>query len=122
MQYNLIILQYGLNIAEPDTKDFSFYIQNLIPAIKHLKECFPNADILIMSVSDKCYKRGGKFVTEPSIPLIIEAQKQISMETGCVFWNLFEAMGGKTITLQTKIILTSTLPGLKKSAHFFIIN
>ena len=95
MQYNLIILQYGLNIAEPDTKDFSFYIQNLIPAIKHLKECFPNADILIMSVSDKCYKRGGKFVTEPSIPLIIEAQKQISMETGCVFWNLFEAMGGK---------------------------
>ena len=94
MQYNLIILQYGLNLAKPETKDFSFYTQTMIPAINNLKECFPNADILVMSVSDKCYKRGGSYVTEPSIPLIVEAQEQISKETGCAFWNLFRNMGG----------------------------
>lgn len=94
MNYNLIILQYGLNIAEPNTKDMTFYVEKLIPAINHLKECFPNADIMVMSVSDKCYKRGGRYITEPSIPLIIKAQEQIAKETGCVFWNLYEAMGG----------------------------
>lgn len=94
MHYNLIILQYGLNIAEPETKDLSFYIQAMIPAVNNLKECFPNADILIMSVSDKCYKKGGKYITEPSILKIIEAQEQISKETGCAFWNLYQTMGG----------------------------
>lgn len=94
MQYSLIILQYGLNIVEPETKDLSFYAKTMIPAVNNLKECFPNADILIMSVSDKCYKRGGSYITEPSVPLIIQAQEEISKETGCAFWNLFQTMGG----------------------------
>ena len=93
MSYNLIILQYGLNIAEPETKDLSFYIQAMIPAINNLRECFPNADILLMSVSDKCYKRGGNYITEPSIQAIIAAQEIISKETGCAFWNLFQKIG-----------------------------
>jgi hypothetical protein len=68
----------------------------MTPAINKLKECFPNADILITSISDKCYKKGGRFITEPSISVVIEAQKLIAKETGCAFWNLFENMGGES--------------------------
>lgn len=95
MNYSLIILQYGLNIANPDTKDLKFYTDVMVPAVNKLKKHFINADILIMSVSDKCWKRAGKYTTEPSISVILEAQKYIASETGCAFWNLFDNMGGR---------------------------
>lgn len=93
--YNLIVLQYGLNIASPDAKDVNWYKEKMISVINYFRNLIPNAEILILSVNDKSYRKGGVMTTEPVIPKIVEIQKQIAEETGTAFWNLFEAMGGK---------------------------
>lgn len=95
LNYNLIVLQYGLNIASPEAKDVNWYKEKMIEVINFFRNLIPNADILILSVNDKSYRKGGAMVTEPVIPKIVEIQKQIAEETGTAFWNLFEAMGGK---------------------------
>ncbi|MCX7833601.1 MAG: hypothetical protein N2490_05265 [Ignavibacteria bacterium] len=93
--YSLIIFEYGLNVTLPETKDLEWYKNQMITVINFFKECFPNTDIVIMSVGDKCYKKGGKYITEPSIPLLVKVQEQIASEAGVAFWNLFEEMGGE---------------------------
>lgn len=92
--YSLIILQYGLNVVEPESKDFAWYKDDMIKTVAFFKECFPLADIIIMSVSDKCYKKNGYFLTEPSIPILVGLQQEAAKESGIIFWNLFESMGG----------------------------
>ncbi len=93
--YSLIIVQYGLNVTLPETRDLDWYKNQMVTVINYLKECFPKTDIIIMSVGDKCYKKFGKYMTEPSIPLMVNIQKQIAEQTGVAFWNLFEEMGGE---------------------------
>ena len=92
--YKLIVLQYGLNVANAETKDYHWYEVGMIRVINYLKICFPNADFLIVSVGDKSYKHGNKFETDPSIPLLVETQKRIAEKTNAAFFNLYEAMGG----------------------------
>lgn len=95
MNYSLIILQYGLNVTTPESRDLEWYKNEMINSVNHLKECFPRADIIITSVSDKCYKKNGYFTTEPSIPLLVKVQQEVAKQCGVIFWNLFETMGGK---------------------------
>ncbi len=93
--YSLIIMEYGLNVTLPETKDLDWYKKQMVSVISYLKECFPKSDIIIMSVGDKCYRKFGKYITEPSIPLLVSIQEQIANESGVAFWNLFEEMGGE---------------------------
>ena len=37
---------------------------------------------------------GGEIVTPDILPRIVEIQAKVAMETGCAFFNTFEAMGG----------------------------
>ena len=54
--YDLIILEYGLNVATERGRNYDNYQKGLITAIEHLKECFPQAGILLLSVGDRDYK------------------------------------------------------------------
>ncbi len=62
--------------------------------INYIKEAFPNASILLVSVSDKSYKENGEYVTSPAIPALVAAQQRVAQKTHIAFWNLYEAMGG----------------------------
>ncbi len=93
--YKLIILQYGLNVIAPDTKDLSWYVNPMINVIQRLKRCYPEAAILLMSVSDRSTKVDGQYHTMESVPIMIEAQREIARKTQIAFYNLFEAMGGE---------------------------
>lgn len=92
--YQLIILQYGLNVIGPDTKDFSWYINPMINVVKMMKRCYPNAAILLLSVSDRSVKVDGKYQTMESVPLMVETQREIARQSQIAFYNLYEAMGG----------------------------
>ncbi len=94
LHYKLIILHYGLNATNPKTKDYSWYERGLLKSINLIKTSFPDASILLVSVSDKSYKHNGKYETDPSIPIIVEVQQRVAEKTGIAFWNLYEAMGG----------------------------
>jgi lysophospholipase L1-like esterase len=93
-QYDLIILQYGMNAVSPTAKDYHWYNKGLDKMVKHIQRSFPNAAILFVGVPDKGYKQDGQYITNPGVPLVVEAEKQVAENNGIAFWNLFEAMGG----------------------------
>ncbi|MDR0558905.1 MAG: hypothetical protein LBG92_01935 [Prevotellaceae bacterium] len=92
--YNLIILQYGLNVMSANNKNYSTYKKGMKETVEHLKKCFPKSSILLLSVGDRSMRKSGEYVTMPCVEAMVETQREICAETGIVFWNLFEAMGG----------------------------
>ncbi len=94
LHYDLIILQYGLNVANAKMTDYSWYEAGMLNVIHHLQQCFPHASFLIISVGDKGYKQEEGFVTDPSIPVLVETQRNLARKTNAAFWNLYNAMGG----------------------------
>ena len=98
--YDLLIFQYGLNVASGDPNNLSWYEIGFKKAIKSIQKKFPGTSILIISVSDKGFKQNGEIVTDPSIPEIVRIQEKIAQETGVAFFNLFNAMGGEN-TIKT---------------------
>ncbi|MEI8048426.1 MAG: hypothetical protein WCI92_13660, partial [Bacteroidota bacterium] len=95
LNYDLIVLQFGLNVSNSPTTDFTSYISGMAKLINKLKEAFPEIPILLLGVSDRSKRSQGQFVTMPVIPLLIQAQEKIAFDNKLLFWNLFEAMGGE---------------------------
>ena len=91
--YDLIILEYGLNVATERGRNYDNYQKGLLTAIEHLKECFPQAGILLLSVGDRDSKNeNGELRTMPGVKNLIRYQQNIAAESGIAFWNMFEAM------------------------------
>jgi len=95
LKYDLIVLQYGENVSNPKATSYTFYRTGMIKTIKYLQAAFPNVPILLVSAHDRSIKNAERYQTSPDIPILIKAQAQIADSTGCAFWNLYEAMGGK---------------------------
>lgn len=93
--YDLVILQYGLNVANAGQSNYSSYVKQMTKAIAHIRNCFPSADILIMGVSDRGVKTAEGFETMKTIYPFIAAQQKLARDNGIVFWNTFLAMGGE---------------------------
>ena len=93
-QYDLIILQYGMNAVSPTAKDYHWYQKGLDRMVKHIQKSFPNAAILFVGVPDKGHKQDGQYITNPGVPFVVDVEKQVAEANGIAFWNLFEAMGG----------------------------
>ncbi|MGE5401430.1 MAG: hypothetical protein ACM3S2_13595 [Ignavibacteriales bacterium] len=94
LNYKLIILSFGGNMLSAGNVNFNWYETQMIKVINDLKQQFPQASILMVSVGDRAIKKGPKFGTDPNVPLLVESQKKIANATGITFWNSFEAMGG----------------------------
>ena len=92
--YQMVILQYGLNVVAPDSKELGWYINPMINVVQKIKRCFPDAAILLLGVSDRSTKVDGNYQTMESIPVMIAAQREIARRSQIAFYNLFEAMGG----------------------------
>lgn len=94
--YDLIILQYGLNVATQRGRNYGHYQEKLMTSVEHLKECFPQAGFLLLSVGDRDYKtEAGELRTMPGVKHLIRYQQNIAAESGIAFWNMFQAMGGE---------------------------
>lgn len=93
--YDLIVLQYGLNVISKDMLDYSWYRKRMTGVIRHLQECFPETDILLLGVTDRSHVVNGKYETMPEVLALLRAQRQIARNAGIPFWNMFAAMGGE---------------------------
>lgn len=94
--YDLIILQYGLNIVTPRGVNYDFYQNGMRETIAHLKKCYPHAGILLVSMADRNYKTdSGEIRTMKGVKNLVRYQKNIAIENNIAFWNMFEAMGGE---------------------------
>ena len=94
--YDLIILQYGLNVATERGRNYDRYRDGMATTIAHLKSAFPQAGILVVSVGDREYKtEEGDLRTMPGIKNLVRYQQNLAADSGVAFWNMFEAMGGE---------------------------
>ncbi|MHC1737278.1 MAG: hypothetical protein AB9882_04645 [Ignavibacteriaceae bacterium] len=128
LDYQLLILNFGLNMTTSGTSDFSWYEREMVKVVELLKSAFPQTSIIIVGVGDRSTKSGTQFITDPGIPKLIKAQKNVANTTGVVFWDLFEAMGGQNSMpkwvnsnppLAMKDYTHMTLQGAEKIAKLF---
>lgn len=95
LDYRLIILHYGVNVADARNKNYDFYERAMTRVVDRMQRAFPHASILIVGMSDKSSRIDGEFMTDPSVPRLLAAQRRLAQRTHSAFWNLFEAMGGE---------------------------
>lgn len=93
--YDLIILHFGLNVAAPKQKDYSAYTAKMGNVIEHLKEAYPDASILVVSMGDRDSKGpDGMMHTMGGVKELISYERKMASDHHVAFWNLYEAMGG----------------------------
>ncbi|MCE1190002.1 MAG: hypothetical protein LWX56_12795 [Ignavibacteria bacterium] len=95
MNYKLLIINFGVNVISPEHSNYLWYEGRMEKVISHLREAFPQASILLISVSDKAVKKGSRFMTDSGIPPLLRSQQTIAEKNNVAFWNSFQAMGGE---------------------------
>ena len=95
VDYDLIILEFGINVLSAQQTNYSVYAKNMVNAISHLRECYPKARILVMGIGDRGEKRDGRVRSMSTVPAMIEAQRTAARQAGTLFWDTRDAMGGE---------------------------
>ncbi len=95
LQYDLIILHYGLNAVEHDKEKFIWFENSMNKLIETVKKGFANTPILLISTSDFAYKYNGKYSSEYAVPFMVATQQKIAAKNKVSFWDLYSTMGGE---------------------------
>lgn len=95
VDYDLIVLEFGINAMSSSQKNYSVYTKRMMGVVKHMRECYPNADILIMGVGDRGEKKGSAVHSMPTATYMVDAQREVARRTHSLFWDTREAMGGE---------------------------
>lgn len=98
--YDLIIVEYGINALSSQQSNYSGYQKLMMQTISRLRECYPNADILMMGIGDRGQKIGGDIQSVPTAANMVSAQRDAARQTGILFWDTREAMGGKNAVVD----------------------
>lgn len=115
--YDLVVLQYGVNVASTNRKDYSWYEKGMSKVVENFQRSFPGASVLIIGAGDKGYRKAGQWTTDPAIPYLVDAQRSLAEKNGCAFWSLYDAMGGFE-SMATKWASGDTLYANKDYTHF----
>jgi lysophospholipase L1-like esterase len=92
---DLVVINYGTNEASFGAFVDKQYEGELRTAIARIRAAAPNASILVMSPMDRGERGDGNSIaTMATIPRLVAIQQRVAGETGCGFFNTFEAMGG----------------------------
>ncbi len=89
-----IILQYGLNIVKNVRSEYNYYQRGLSRQLALLKDISPGSQLLVIGVSDMARSEGDSLKSYSNIPMIVKAQRGAAKESGALFWNTWEKMGG----------------------------
>jgi lysophospholipase L1-like esterase len=92
--YDLIILQFGANVLAIKSKNYNWYKSRMTKVVHHLKQAFPEADILILGTADKGTKFEGAVKTDSSVVKLLRSQQGYALKTESNFISLFHLMGG----------------------------
>lgn len=93
---DLVIVNYGTNEASFAGFIEHEYAGELHEAIRRIHRAVPDASILIMSPMDRGQRTAsGEIETMPTIPKLVEIQRRAARDTGCAFFDTFDAMGGE---------------------------
>lgn len=91
-RYDLVILQYGLNIMQSGVTNYTHYAEQIEKMIAFVRQCFPGAAVLVMGVSDRSVKTEAGFEPMDAIPHMLRYQRDAARRTGAAFWPTCDAM------------------------------
>ena len=100
LDYDLIVLQYGANVLNYGTLDYTWYEKRMTKVVNHLKECFPGVAILIVSTADKSTKYDLEMKTDSAVVPLNTAQKRYAIKSESSFVNMYTLMGGDGSMIQ----------------------
>ena len=94
VSYDMVVLQYGLNILQDGQQSYQKYGQQLKDMIVYVRKCFPDAAIVVLGVSDRWVKDGetGNFRPIDSPDILNLWQKRSAESCGVCYWNTLAAM------------------------------
>ena len=95
LDYDLIVLHYGANVLNYGTYNYSWYEKRMKTVIEHLRQCFPNVAILIISTADKSTKYDMEMKTDSAVVPLALSQKRYAIQSDAAFVNLYTLMGGE---------------------------
>jgi lysophospholipase L1-like esterase len=94
---SLILMEFGGNTipyikTEKGATDYGRWFKSQINFMKRLN---PNAAIIVIGPGDMSVKEKTEYVTYPYLEDVRNALKEAAISSGCVFWDMYEVMGGK---------------------------
>lgn len=94
--YDLVVLQYGLNIMQKGQRVYAKYRDQVRDMIAYAERCFPNAAIVVVGVSDRWVKNAETNAYEPigSVDALTSYQRAAADSCKVVFWNTSRVMKG----------------------------
>lgn len=90
--YDLVILQYGLNIMQTGVSNYTNYANQIEKMVAYVRQCFPGAAVLVLGVSDRSVKTDAGFEPMDAIPYMLDYQRGAAENTGAAFWPTCDAM------------------------------
>lgn len=102
--YDLVVLQYGLNIMQQGVSDYRAYGRVIDKMVNYVRRCFPDAAILILGVSDRSVRNSsGNFIAMDAVPHLTAEQRDAARRNSASFWptsNAMSALGGMPAFVQ----------------------
>ncbi len=95
MDVGMIILQFGGNVIPYMKDNFSAYENYFKRELAVIKKILPGIPVIVIGPSDMSIKEKDKFVTYPNLEGVRDAMRKATLESGFVFWDMYQAMGGR---------------------------
>jgi hypothetical protein len=91
---NLIVLGFGGNEASDDRTEDVFY-EDYVKVLSRMRQGREDLACLVFAPLDQARRTRGRIRTLPTIPLIVAAQRRAAFDSGCAFYDTWQAMGGE---------------------------
>ncbi len=100
--YDLIVLHFGLNVVSDRSHaaNYKAYIKQMGTVIELLREAYPEASILVVSVPDRDQRTAAGVRTMNGIESLAAYQQILASNQHVAYFNLFKAMGGRESMLR----------------------
>ena len=97
LDVKLLILQYGGNVLPnlKNAEEAAQYGRSFGAQIARFQKMVPDVAIIVIGPSDMSIKEGENYVTRPYLEEVRDALKSNTLAQGAVFWDMYEAMGGR---------------------------
>jgi lysophospholipase L1-like esterase len=96
MNARLIIMEYGGNLVPSLNKNNVEYTKKLIARqIQTIQKANPDADIVFIGPADMAKQIDGKIKSYPGLKLTIETLREVALENGAAYWDMYRVMGGE---------------------------
>ncbi|MDX1984612.1 MAG: GDSL-type esterase/lipase family protein [Bryobacteraceae bacterium] len=91
----LVMFAYGTNEADSPDWTKESYREMFATLLNRFRKAAPTATLLVLGPPDRMLRRGRSWISHDRLDMIIEAQREAALGTGCAFLDLRAKMGGK---------------------------